>query len=592
MGETDQGMGRGADIGINQGIGRGVDVGIDKEYEAFRIFEDIQDSQGAVEKPDRVEPVDEPGGKREDLFYEIEYDACPIPGVGKFVLKSHTADSINIRNDIPRDEIRELFNSMRNISRESRQFRFQNRFYDKRVQEENAKIFYRQGVFMADFEDDYDKIVPYSSYFPDYQMMGYDQLRTYFTWRTQVRQGNVTNISLSFAFLYIYELLNNIGADNPQDALDKLVNFWDAFRVYDKSVDKYVLKWMKDYHVYYELEKSFREFIEENNLGEYYPRYTDSRDDFEMYCALSKYNIRKSVFYNENGDKVRDCFRFMFSRLGEVFSEKGMDLEEYVFRTAKNMTQWTPFQGALFYPHLEQPDRRVVLAEKEIYICSGNCWTFSTVLTTDSGKRLVGYCFKQMEAVLRKAMKYKYKLSADLGMLNSGTADRLQQAGIHLDSAVTDAVMEYYREANRTVVKVDREALERIRQEALVTQEALIVPEEDDCIPSIESFKEVEDVQGGMSEAEPGLPSDVWGDLREALTRTEKQALSILLSGGADIRKFADEQNVMLEVLVDGINEKAMDSVGDSILDGEFEVYGDYVEQVKEIVDFAADSGV
>ena len=40
-----------------------------------------------------------------------------------------------------------------------------------------------------------------------------------------------------------------------------------------------------------------------------------------------------------------------------------------------------------------------------------------------------------------------------------------------------------------------------------------------------------------------------------------------------------------LEVLMDGINEKAMDSIGDSILDDGFELYDDYREQVKEMVE-------
>ena len=36
---------------------------------------------------------------------------------------------------------------------------------------------------------------------------------------------------------------------------------------------------------------------------------------------------------------------------------------------------------------------------------------------------------------------------------------------------------------------------------------------------------------------------------------------------------------------MDGINEKAMDSIGDSILDDGFELYDDYREQVKEMVE-------
>ena len=57
-------------------------------------------------------------------------------------------------------------------------------------------------------------------------------------------------------------------------------------------------------------------------------------------------------------------------------------------------------------------------------------------------------------------------------------ADELRKDGISLEETVTAAVEEFYREATKTVVKVDNASLEKIRQEALATQERLIVPEE------------------------------------------------------------------------------------------------------------------
>ena len=98
-------------------------------------------------------------------------------------------------------------------------------------------------------------------------MMGYGQLRTYFTWRTKVRQGDILQTSLSYVFLYLYELLNNIGVESPQEGMERLMLLWDAYRVYDESIDKYVLRWLKDYHIYYELPWSFRDFVQRHNLS-------------------------------------------------------------------------------------------------------------------------------------------------------------------------------------------------------------------------------------------------------------------------------------------------------------------------------------
>jgi len=52
-----------------------------------------------------------------------------------------------------------------------------------------------------------------------------------------------------------------------------------------------------------------------------------------------------------------------------------------------------------------------------------------------------------------------------------------------------------------------------------------------------------------------------------------------------NIKAFADENNIMLEVLADSINEKAADLIGDSILeiDEEIILYDEYRENIKSI---------
>lgn len=660
----------------------------DKEYDAFQIFEQIQGQEETVAgqkvpRPLAPKPVQPPKPvspvrpvrqifREEAPYYEIEYDSCPMPGVGKFVLRTgegHPMEEgismeeghsrvesakIEAPQQQERDPVRELFNQMRDIARESRYLTFSHsKFYDRKVQQENSRLFYRQGMFMKDFEDDYGKSLPYSAYFPNYQMMGYGQLRTYFTWRTRVRHGEIQPTSLSYAFLYLYELLNNIGTEDPEDGLDRMMFFWEAFRVYDASIDKYVLRWLKDYHIYYELPWSFKEFIDRYGLAGHYPGLADPEDDFDLYCAVSKYDIRKSGFYTEERmPLVKDCFRFTMDRLKGVFAESHVDLEEYIFRPTRNMSVWMPFQGALFYPALRQADRRVVLSEKEIYLCSGNRWTFSTAITTESGRQLIGFCMKQMESVLRRLTKYRHKLSANSNSLSPVMAQELARDGILLEAVVTGAVEAFYREATKTVVKVDSVSLEKIRQEALATQERLIVPEEQSLLQPVvlsgkadsgqdsrddgEASGSERSVDSGqpagmtqLSEADkdqawkreslggqipeereelPGTeeqclsgdsagvfsgeepagntePPSPWDSLKEALSETERKALRLVAEGETDLKPFADSQGVMLEVLMDGINEKAMDSVGDSILDGEFELYDDYREQVKEMVE-------
>ena len=555
-------------------------------------------------------------------YYEIEYDATPMPGVGKFVLKTQKIETPE------KDAVRELFDRMRDIARSNRHLVYgSSKFYNEKVRQENARIFYKQGMFMKDFEDDYEEVVSYKEYFPYYQMMGYRQLRTYFTWRTQVRKGKVEKTSLSYCYLYLYELLSNIGISDPQEGLDKLMFFWREFREYEPSIDKYVLRWLKDYHIYYDLPQPFPEFVREKDLAEHYPDLAGPKDRFALFCILSKYDIRKSGFYTKDREAlIRDCFEFTLDRLTMIFSEHGIDLENVIFLPTKSRAVWRPFQDALFYPWRPQRDRSVVFSSKEIYVCSQNQWTYQTALTAESGRQLVGYVLKQMEAALRQAVNYKYKLTAGVSKLHPLTVKKLEDAGIALEQSITDTVKEFYREATKTVVSVDREALERIRREALQTQEKLLVPGDGETASmplqttqetnvSVGNFdiahlptsmltadSMVAEMPQGMLQgmhqealdlsAQADLErANPWTDFQLALTQTEREALLLILSGDdctdeeTILKQFSDTHDIMLEMLADGINEKAVDIVGDSLLDEAFKIYDDYLEQLREALD-------
>lgn len=171
--------------------------------------------------------------------------------------------------------------------------------------------------------------------------------------------------------LFIYELLNNVGVSDPADGLDKLMSFWSAFKVFDTTIEKYLIKWIKDYHVYYELPVPFKLFLTEHGLQSHYPGIAgyepETNLDFARLCGISKYNIKQSAFYNdETSGLIADCFDFVICRLQTLFSGAGINFNDLIFQSSKSKTVWPPFDGALFYPASRQPDRRVVLSDNEI----------------------------------------------------------------------------------------------------------------------------------------------------------------------------------------------------------------------------------
>ena len=107
-------------------------------------------------------------------------------------------------------------------------------------------IFMKQAKLLANYEDDsvYEgKVV---RYFPTYQALTDRELRGYFSWRTQLRKGNIQKTSLSFVFLYIYELINQIGVLDPMDGYRKLTVLRDTYGPLDNGVLPYLNKWITD----------------------------------------------------------------------------------------------------------------------------------------------------------------------------------------------------------------------------------------------------------------------------------------------------------------------------------------------------------
>ena len=470
------------------------------------------------------------------------------------------------------DEKRTLFYSMRQIARDTTGYA------------DHAKIFYEQALFMRDFEDDYTEVIPFSSYFPYYQRMGYDQLRTYFTWRTKIRKGRVTATSTSYAFLYIYELLNQIGVMNPEDGLEKLITFWLTFRTYDTTLDQYVLQWLKDYHIYYPLPHSFREFAQKHQLIMHYPTvfgYESGKEDsFELFASISKYNIKKSVFYNEeNHDLINNSFYFILERFREHFKSQGHCFEDLIFYPLAKVVTWTAFNRALFYPVEGVAERKVVISEKEIYNYNGKRWQYKSVMLSDHGRQLVGYIMKEMECSLRKIVKFKYKLTANPNVCDEKTLATFEKIGIPLTEFIQRCVQEFHVLSTRKIISVDTQNLQQIRKDALQTQEKLIVPEEDELI------KREIDQPISQPLVTISSPADPWSELKAILTETELEALKLILNDGS-IKAFAQEKMVMLEVLVEGINDKAMDLLGDTLLelDDVVIVYDEYRENLMELV--------
>lgn len=504
--------------------------------------------------------------------------------------------------------IRRRFQEMRHLYSN---VKLSGRIYD-RVQ---AASFVRQAKFMADYEDNFEEVVPFSMYYPDYQMMSYEQLRTYFTWRSDIRRGIVKQISLSYLFIYIYELINHIGVTDSRDGLQKLIYLWENYRNYEPKLDKYLTSWVKDYYITSQFHESFAELIEQwEFLRQFYPNA--GKNDFYQLCIpFSEYKVEKSIFYSEtNGKQIQDCFSYVAEALVGYLQQCGTDFDDLVFYSNKG-NAWEPFAKALYYNRTDSlPKKRTVkLSYTEVYWYDSGRWVSSlNRVCKENGRMIIGYLLRRIEQFLRKATKFKYQLNANREKINSA---EIRALGIDCDSFFTyidTAIMEFYRLSQRKTITVDLENLERIRASALATQEKLLVTEEEsnpawqeETPLNVVACGEPPELPkgAGLSEDLPKQPSilpetavhpmegtetDVWTSFARALTETETKAMKCILqdAGIQELHRFSKEHHTMAEVLIDGINEKAIDTVKDNVLELSdiVEVYEEYRSDLERVI--------
>ena len=423
-------------------------------------------------------------------------------------------------------------------------------------------LFCEQGKFMADFEDSFDRVVDMKRYYPAYCDMTTDELRTYFTWRTKVRKGEYPPISLSYIFLYIYEVINGIGIDLPEEGYYILETIGEKYGETKPSLMQYLDRWIVDYVVYYSLDaqrlKSSPQIVFDNTLITLI--HCNERSDDEVFYALrvlSSYNIDRSPLYKAYPDDFKAVAVGMYRSLSDFCAahRKNTLVERYF--GAKTEQRSCMFRGAIFYEQPQGYDRKVELNEIHSYEYKGGKWSCTCYLSTGKKNKKLGELMKKVDFMLRQRLEFKHKLS-DPGVTKQD--ERMITKEI-------DRWLEEKKKREAARVDIDMSALESIRRTSEVTREKLLVDEEPEPVSAEPEIEEA---------AENDTPLD----------SAEFAFLRALLYGG-DWAQAAREANSMPSLLADSINEKLFDTFSDTVIefDGDTPVLiEDYIEDLKGMI--------
>ena len=490
-----------------------------------------------------------------------------------------------------------------------------------------AELFYRQGLLMADFEDDCPYNGTFKSYFPTYNAMSDRQLRGYFTWRAQVRRGTVEETSTSFAFLYLYELICGIGVDDPLDGFNKIKAFWDVYRAFEPGIDRFARVWLQDYAVFHgldpkllrdsktvmfdnaliELRRAARDLVPAPAPSDQTPKRRKTseptlplppdevREERLMAAinALSTYNLSNSRLDRSHHRDLRHVACAAYVRMARYYdTHRKTGIVASLFGEETAMP-YTMFASAVFFAPERHDNCEYRLDPIHIYRCQNGFWECMRIHGSRQKSSKLGEMMRACDQRLRLALDPAHPLKEE-------------KVPKYLAKIIDDEIVAWLSwDAAHQPVKIDIDLtqLGHIRSAAAQTREALLIDEEREDGAPVEAEAadsgqpEAEPVADAIVEAvaapirqdetdEPTISTEQFGVVAPLLAPTPAVVSTAPAGTATELAPAADaflrallEQNAAQatlavvqseqseDMLVDSINEALFDLVGDTVIE-------------------------
>lgn len=470
--------------------------------------------------------------------------------------------------------------------------------YDDYSGQLRAKNFYRQAKFMEDYEDDYHgQVCDISGYFTTYHDLSDKQLRTYFTWRTEVRNGVYNKTFTSFIYLYIYELLCGIGSSSSVESLNKLKEFEEKFIEGGFLEDNTQIKRnLHRWYFEYSLVKGFpvnevkkyidKEILDRDHALEILKKSGDY-DDIEIFdaiCFFAGKRFLNSVSIKKEREKSIIIYAYVWKYVLKSGNIDGKSIFTHCFGRLQNRSIY-PLLNAVYWNDKTEEDAEYIVNGVRSYHCKTGRWKEKSYIRAYFNKKKLAFIVHEIDRLIRDEFKLGYYLKPSME-----------------DTRITTIIVSAFNEAikkikhnERNLINIDFSALKKIRNDAEITKTSLLVDE--DCIhsPMINTYiVEKADIQnaieknsikyndGNQSKSENldfDKPPEISDDINLKILK--------FIIAGKDYKSLIKSNNLFTSIITDNINETFFEDIGDNILECEGdEIYlvEDYREDILDII--------
>lgn len=419
------------------------------------------------------------------------------------------------------------------------------------------------------------------AYTPQYEQLTQSQLDFYLYFRQLVRGGKYPSVDSSYIFLLLYEIINIPELIPAEEGVEMISGLWRAYRDAYPYLDKYIGEWLCDYCLIRRLPPPASvldfcgEAIEKLSFPEF---YEDPQSDAFSFISVSRFSscdYTKSRFYSDRKTEYDRHIPAAATLAVKAFFSG--DIPDGFLALSHELRD--SFPGAVAYVGVKYKIRITSLSLRK----------------SREYHQLCSAVIKACENELRSAMGIKSRYSVQLlpevckgaiaAYFDKYYPDRRAKKKV-ITSDEDAPYMRYYMP--RQIGSADIGRAMRIEQSAWETAKLLETEAEEE--PEAKAHSAPPSPLCGeearrSSELPRAADGNEYCDVLLALDVPIRQAIAAAACG--EMKKYCKACSIMPEEAARLINEAAFDVTGDIIIDDDFNILCDYIEDIKAALDIA-----